>query len=226
MCLTSRTDGLAPSVRQFLGGSEGLNRLSGLGWSDLRIFRELYWRELRDSGLAPDGRILVDRQPDNIVKLPLITKLFPEAKILVVTRDPRDVILSCYRSHARMDSVNYEFLTLEGVARFFDAAMRLTETFRTTLPLTMLEIPYETLVGSFRNSVLALYRYIGLNHNGIAWDALERAKNLAIARSAVTKITSPSNSDGIGSWKRYADRIAPVTPILQPWIDRHGARAT
>ena len=44
-----------------------------------------------------DGRIFVDMNPFNGIKLPIIARLFPEARILIMRRDPRDVVLSCFR---------------------------------------------------------------------------------------------------------------------------------
>jgi tetratricopeptide (TPR) repeat protein len=223
VCATGERDGLGAGVRKFLGDAEGLDRLSGLEWGNLQVFREMYWRELRELGLAFDGKVLVDQQPYNMVKLPLITKLFPEAKILSLTRDPRDVVFSCFRSRFRMNPANYELLTLEGAARLYDAVMRLTDIFRAKLPLTMLDIPYETLVQDFRNCMVAIYRYIGLNPEDAAWDSMNRAKNIAVGGPGTTQIARGLNAEGVGAWKRYSDQIAPVLPLLKPWIDRFGA---
>lgn len=220
---TGDTDVLAAAVRQFLGSAEGMDRLSRLDWSDLRVFREMYWRGLREGGLARDDKVLVDRQPDNSERLPLIAKLFPEAKILFTTRDPRDVVFSCFRSRSPMNRVNYELLTLEGAARLYDRLARLIEVIRAKLAPTMLEIPYETLVRDFRNSAVALFRYIGLSPDDVAWDALERARCRAISASCGVQIARGLNLEGIGSWKRYASRMAPALPHLQPWVNQFGA---
>ena len=55
--------------------------------------------------------------PLNTVLLPLVAKLFPDAKILFALRDPRDVVLSCFRRRFGMSPQMYDFLTLEGAAR-------------------------------------------------------------------------------------------------------------
>ena len=53
------------------------------------------------SGRAHDDRLLVDKLPLNLALLPLIHLLFPEARIIIALRDPRDVILSCFMQHFR-----------------------------------------------------------------------------------------------------------------------------
>jgi hypothetical protein len=30
------------------------------------------------------------------------------------------------------------------------------------------------------------------------------------------------NAEGIGQWRNYAAQLAPVLPILQPWVQRFG----
>jgi tetratricopeptide (TPR) repeat protein len=225
VCNTGEKDGLRAAARRFLGGTEALDQLSRLDWSDLRIFRETYWRDLREQGLQFDGKVLVDSHPGNAVKLPLIAKLFPEAKILFMTRDPRDVIFSCFRSRLRMNPTNYELLTLDGAAQFYDGLMGLTDILRSKLALTTLNVSYETLVRDFRNSVIALHRYVGLNPERIAWDAVERARMRATGVARATQMARGFNSEQVGSWRPYADWISPVTPILEPWIARFGAAA-
>ena len=43
----------------------------------------------------------------------MIRKLFPEARILIARRDPRDVVLSCFSQRFKMNPVTYEFTTLD-----------------------------------------------------------------------------------------------------------------
>src|SRR5205823_7949719 len=66
----------------------------------------------------------------NTLKLPLIARLFPRAKILFACRDPRDVVLSCFRRRFRMNPAMYQMLTLDGAAHFYDAVMDFAERAR------------------------------------------------------------------------------------------------
>ena len=210
--------------REFLGNSDGLDRLSRSDTTALLVFRERYWRKLRELGVEFDGKVLVDKQPYNTVKLPLIVKLFPEAKILFVTRDPRDVIFSCFRRRFRMNPSNYELLTLEGAARLYDSVMKLADIFRTKLPMTVLELQHEDMVADFRNCVDAVFRFAGLNARDATWNPAERTRTRAIGTPSAAQIARGLSREGIGSWRRYANHIGSVLPILQPWIERFGVR--
>jgi len=222
VCTTGERDGLDAGVREFLGNSDGLDRLSRSDTTALLVFREKYWRKLRELGVEFDGKVLVDKQPYNTVKLPLIVKLFPEAKILFVTRDPRDVVFSCFRRRFRMNPSNYELLTLEGAARLYDSVMGLADIFRTKLPIAVLDLQHEDMVADYRNCVDGIVRFVGLNARDASWNPAERIRARAIGTPSAAQIARGLSREGIGSWRRYADQLAPVLPILRPWVERFG----
>ena len=63
--------------------------------------RAAYWERVRRKvDLAP-GERLIDKNPLNILRLPVIRRLFPHARILLPVRHPCDVLLSCYMQHFR-----------------------------------------------------------------------------------------------------------------------------
>ena len=224
VCTTGERDGLDVGTREFFGSAGGLDRLAAADATELLVFREKYWRRLRELGLDFDRKVLVDKQPYNTVKLPLIAKLFPEANIIFVTRDPRDVVFSCFRSRFSMNPSNYEFLTLDGTARLYASVMQLADTFRVLLPLSVHDLRYEDLIDDFAGRGAALFRFIGLEGRDAVWDPARRTKGRGIATPSAVQIARGINRSGIGSWQRYATQLAPVLPTLQRWVDRHQAR--
>ena len=48
----------------------------------------------------------------------------PGAKVLIVRRDPRDVVLSCFRRVVRPNADTFRMATLEGAAQAYDQAER------------------------------------------------------------------------------------------------------
>ncbi len=98
---------LADSAREFFGADAGLDRLATLSGSALEPWRQAYWRRVAEAGAAAAKPVFIDKLPLNLVFLPLIAKLFPEAKILLALRDPRDVVLSCFRRRFAMNAGMY-----------------------------------------------------------------------------------------------------------------------
>ena len=172
---------------------------------------------------APElaGKVFIDKMPLNTVLLPFVAKLFPTAKVLFALRDPRDVVLSCLKQQFAMSAAMYEFCTLEGSARLYDAVMRLADIYREKLSLDILDTRYEDLIADFEMALRRTCDFLG-----VAWDASMRD----LAANARTRvITTPSATqvarglyDGSGKWRRYKDEMAPVLPLLKPWATKFG----
>ena len=219
---TQERDGLTEAVRDLMAKPIDLERLAALRGSGLSRYRHAYFAALSAAGIRAQDRMLLDKQPYNTIKLPLIAKLFPEARIIFSIRDPRDVVLSCFRRRFRMNPSNYELLSLEGAAKFYAGVMRLAEVYRAKLPLSPYDFRYEDFVDDFEGRMRGVCDFAGL-----AWDDSMRAfaqrpKARAIATPSAAQINRGLNREGIGQWRRYREQMAPVLPILAPWVKRFG----
>jgi hypothetical protein len=154
-------------------------------------------------------------------RLPFIARLFPDARILLMRRDPRDVVWSCFRTNFAVSSGTLEYTSLERAARHYDALMRLTELALDRLPLTVREVHYHRLVQSFEAETREICAFAGLDWS----DAVRQFDTTAARRGTSTASVSQVRRglyDGTRQWEAFADFLAPVMPILQPWIDRFG----
>ena len=118
-------DCLTRAFDDFVMKDGGLDRLARMRGAELDPWRKAYWKYAADSGFSPERGVFIDKMPLNTVLLPVIAKLFPGAKILFALRDPRDVVLSCFRRRFGMSPQMYRFLTLEGAAAYYDQVMTL-----------------------------------------------------------------------------------------------------
>jgi hypothetical protein len=64
-----------------------------------------------------------------------VAKLFPNAKVLFAVRDPRDVVLSCFRNNFQLNAMTYAFTDLGEAAACYDACMAMAEVYCRVLPL-------------------------------------------------------------------------------------------
>lgn len=217
---------LAAADQQFLLGNtpavvSGLARFSSLDKDAIDQLRRAYWDGVRALDVASDATCLVDMDPLKGTRLPLIARMFPEARILIMRRDPRDVVWSCFRTNFAMTSGTLEYTSLESAARHYDAMMRLTQSAMERLELAFHEVHYHRLVQDFDGTTRQICDFLGLT-----WDEnLRRFDRTAQARGVSTASAGQVNRglyDGTRQWERYAAFLEPVIPILQPWIDRFG----
>jgi hypothetical protein len=198
-----------------------LDRLATLDEATARRRRSLYWERVRNFGIDVAGRVFVDKLPLNTALLPVIAALFPRAKVLFAVRDPRDVVLSCFRQNFMLNPATFEMTTLEGAARCYDGVMKLATLYRDRLPLSLREVHYELTVSDFDRETRAVAEFLGIEWSEemrkVEETARARRSQTPSARQLVRGLYS-----GAGRWRRYAAQLEPVLPILQPWIERFG----
>ena len=219
---TQERDALLEPTRTLFQRPEDVRTLQTLRGAALARQRRVYWSAIAGFGIDVRDKVLLDKLPYHTVKLPLISKLFPNAKILFCIRDPRDVVLSCFRRSFRMNPTNFQLLTLEGAARLYDSTMRLADIYREKLPLDLIEVRHEALVDNFEPEVRRICEFVGLPWDDAMRDFANRANRRAITTPSALQVTKGLNREGIGSWRRYADQMAPVLSILKPWVERWG----
>jgi hypothetical protein len=166
--------------------------------------------------------VFVDKMPLYSVFLCLIAKLFPRAKILFAVRDPRDVVLSCFRRRFVMTQQMYELTALESAASYYDQVMRLRERYREVLGLTFCDVRHENMVGDFDRETRRICDFLG-----VEWNAGLREFARSVPARSVNTPSGPQLArglftQGVGHWRRYAPQLAPVLPQLAPWAERFG----
>ena len=204
----------------FLTDPDGIARLAALDSAGAARFVAAYWDRVAAAGIGP-ATTFVDMDPLRSIKLPLIAKLFPDAKVVVMRRDPRDVVWSCFRQNFRLSAAAYAFTTLDEIARHYAAVMALTETCLAALPIAAHVVRYDALVADFDTTTRAICAFTGID-----WSpALRRFDRTAVTRGVATASAGQVRRglfDGGGQWRRYAAPLAPVMPILAPWLDQFG----
>lgn len=201
--------------------ADGAAKFANADEAVLERFRQAYWDKVEATGLSVRGRCLVDMDPLKSLRLPVIARLFPEARVIIMRRDPRDVVWSCFRSNFALSNAAMAFTTLESTARHYDAVMRLTEAALAQLPINAHVVRYDRLVSEFEEGTRTLCEFAGLewSENLIRFDHTARTRGVTTA--SATQVRKPLY-DGTRQWEPYALYLAEVMPILAPWVERFG----
>jgi tetratricopeptide (TPR) repeat protein len=196
-------DLLVEATADFLTDVQDLHELQALPEDRLEAYRRAYWRRAKGYGFTPGRKVFVDSQPLNTLKLPLIAKLFPRAKILFAMRDPRDVALACFRQRLQVNATTFEMLCLERAARFYASTMALREIYRAKLRQEETIVGFEAMARNFEAEARAVCGFLGIEFD----------ERMAAG--------GPDQAD-VGGWRRYARELSPAVEILKTWVERFG----
>lgn len=198
-------------------------RLAGLDAGQLAALRAAYWRRAAGHAEIATGQRLVDKNPLNMLRLPVIRRLFPNARIVMAIRHPCDVLASCFMQHFRAPEFALLCSDLDtlaaGYLRAFDAWYREVGL----LQPAVRELRYETLVEDFEGEMRSLLGFLELPWDDAVLAPATRAiQKKYISTPSYAQVVRPVNSASIGRWRRYQSELAPVAAAVRPYLERWG----
>src|SRR5665213_437379 len=197
------------------------SRLAGVTAAQLERLRASYWERVGRKVRLEPGQRLVDKNTLNILRVPVIRRLFPNARILLAVRHPCDVILSCYMQHFRAPDFALLCANLPTLALAYRRTMDFWYRELAVLKCDVLEVRYESFVADFANEARGIVDFLQL-----PWDErlLEPAghalKKGFISTPSYTQVVQPVSDKSVNRWRRYEKHFAPVLPLVQPYLER------
>lgn len=175
----------------------------------LRRLADFAYGEL--AKIAAGRRCVTEKTPDNFRFLGLIEQLFPEARIIICRRDPRDLGLSCY-FHDFTGNHPYA-CDLADLGYFVRQHERLLQHWRATLSLPMLDACYEDLVDHQEPVMRRLLEFCRLpwDDRCLAFHENRRIVHTASAEQVRRRIYGSS----VGRYRNYEQHLAPLIEALK-----------
>jgi len=181
--------------------------------------RDHYLNEAARLGaVRPGAAWFTDKMPLNETHLGLIHLLFPRSPIVHLVRHPMDVVLSVFSN-----GLSHGFhcaSTLDSAARHFALTADLVEHYRAVLPMRYLAVRYEDMVADQEAQVRRIFDFIGEPYDPRSLDFHENPRPARTASYA--QVTEKLYERSRFRFRNYRRNLAPVEPILRPWIARLG----
>jgi tetratricopeptide (TPR) repeat protein len=207
-------------VEESLGRTAALASLTPAQLHEARL---AYFAKVEASVGPLEGVQIVDKHPLHLNKVPVIRRLFPDAKFVLALRHPCDVLLSCYLTNFRINNAMANFLRLEDAAALYDLSFSNWERAREIFDLPVGTVVYEQLVEDKNRELRPLFDWLGLTWPGEEFDHRDAARARGtVATASYAQVTEPIYKRAAGRWVRYREQLEPVLPTLDKWIKRYG----
>lgn len=194
-------------------GQTKINKLADQESADnLAVFQKIHadYQHLRAQQFSLDKPI-VDKTFSLNHHLGLISKVFPSAAIIRITRNPADNAWSCFRNFFNQ-GIGWSY-NLENIAEFFHHENRLAKHWQSLLGNRVLEISYEDLINKPEATLKRC-----LYHMGLAYEAemLSFYKNNALVQTAsVGQVRKPINQASINTHLSVQGNLTAFSTRLQ-----------
>ena len=190
----------------------------------LRQSRENYFKSMSLLLGKPLGqRLLIDKNPSLQAWVIAFIRVFPEARLIIALRDPRDVVLSCYmQPHWPISTGSVSFLDLEATVRTYARVMGIWQTLKPLIQNPVLEIRYEDMVADLETVARKT-----LNFLNVPWDDRvlgfdEHARQKLVRSPTYADVTQPVYKRAMGRWRNYQKYLEPYFHKLAPFVKIFG----
>lgn len=164
-------------------------------------------KELQD--YAPEALHVVDKLPHNFENIGLIKLLFPDARIISVRRDPRDIAISNYFTDyaAKHGGMGFAY-DLRWIGEQLADHNLLMHHWNQLFPGQILEVQYEAVLADPEREARRMLDYVG-----VAWEPqvlnfneLERP----VKTASVWQVRQPLYKTSMAKWMRYQAHLDPL----------------
>lgn len=154
---------------------------------------------------------VIEKLPLNYLYIGAIRRALPEARILLVTRDPLD---SCFAMYRTLFAGGYPFsYDLTDLGRYHAAYERLMDHWRSNLGAALHEIRYQELVRDPKRIGAAAAAFCGLPWNDAAVD-IQHNRSVSLTASA-SQVRRPIYGTSSGRWRHYERHLGPLISTLR-----------
>ena len=207
-------------ARTAAAASQMLDALPAGQRADLR--RRYVKSLLREVPGTPAQRMLVDKNPSPTMSLNFWLRVYPELKVIIALRDPRDVLISCFFLNIMLNATNANFLSLERTAKHYADLMDVWLRMRELGGFDWIESRYEDVVDNVEKEGRKVTEFLGLTWHEAQGRSYETARRKVLYAPTYHDVTQPVYKRAVGRWERYAAALAPVQAQLAPYLRAFG----
>lgn len=153
----------------------------------------------------------IDKLPFNYLFLGLIAKAWPDARIVLLKRDPMD---ACFSMYKQVFTWAYKFsYSLDDLAHYYVAYDRLLRHWRNVLGERLLEVEYEALVSDQEPQTRLLLDRLGLPFEPACLEFDRHGQSSTTASSV--QVRQKMHTKSVGRWRHFARHLEPLRAHLE-----------
>ena len=204
-------------------GLSGFDSLADLDEEEVRRRQDKYFELAADRVSLGERTLLIDKSPLHLQRVPQIMRLFPDARFILALRHPADAVFGCFKASFRLNNSMSNFLSLETTAEFYDLTFQMWERALGLFSPEVHTVRYEEMVQDPAAVLRPVVEALGLDWDDRILDHQKTAQDRGlVATASYAQVTEPIYRHAAGRWRHYEKHLAPILPVLEPWIEKFG----
>lgn len=186
--------------------------------------RARYYEEMDRRASKQGARLFVDKLPLNASAIKFLEKLLPGKRYIFSIRDPRDVVLSCFRQHFARNKAMDNFRKFDDACRFYNFVMsQWFDVFSLSETERVAYVRYEELVGDFKATASRVLKFLGAEWDDKVLDFAALAQHRSANTPSYQKVRGGLQLGVQSSWRNYDFLFkAPGAEPLERWVEHFG----
>ena len=184
------------------------------------LCRTVYFQSLSAKDKS-EVRLIGDKNPQYSLFIPQLLKVFPNARFIHITRDPRDQVMS-------MMKVNFEKKIISSLAYRWKFFNRTIEEQRKKNPGQFYTVKYEDLVSDPENQIKAITDFLGIPYTEAMLNTSGRAEfylnSKALVKEHHESLVKPIDAGMIYGWKKRMNEknVEMIDAVTGPYAEGLG----
>ena len=173
-------------------GKEDINNLS------LQNFRKKYQKKLQN--ISENSTFITDKFPQNFCYIGLLNTTFPEAKILLVKRNPAAVCWANFKKYFVSRKIGYCY-SLDDIIKYHSLYENLLAFWKQNMPNTIYDVDYDLLTLKQEEETRKLINFIGLSWEDKCMSPQDN--NRSVATASNIQVRQKVYQGSSEQWKKY-----------------------
>jgi tetratricopeptide (TPR) repeat protein len=159
----------------------------------------------------PGADIVTDKSITSYMYLGLVKLALPNARFIIVRRDPRDTLLSIYKNRFPEGTHLYAY-DLRALAHHYATFVDMIDFWRAETPGWFTEVQYENLVANPEDESRRLIAACGLDWQEACLNFHNNERQ--VRTLSVYQVRQPISGGSVKAWQRYEKELTPMIEVL------------
>lgn len=192
-----------------LSDKTGFRDAKTLSSQDVTMIRDRYFQGI--THFHGRAEIFTDKSIQTYLIMGLMHHIMPNARCVVVRRDPRDTGLSIYRNFFENGTHGYSN-NLADIAQYIETMEQMISFWKAKRPQSFIEVSYEELVENPEPQIRRLLDYCDLDWEDACLSPQDNDR--AVKTLSISQVRSPINAKSVGGWQKHATDLADLIDAL------------